>query len=94
MEKQVVILYALTHGFTDSIPVAKILDFQDFLFEQIENNHNELFETIQTTKDLPAEADLDAAIKEAKDLFMSYNSQSSSAQEKVQSIETEREDSK
>lgn len=94
VEKQVVILYALTHGFTDSIPVAKILEFQDFLFEQIENNHNELFETIRTTKDLPAEADIDAAIKEAKDLFMSYNSQSSSAQEKVQSIETEREDNK
>ena len=90
VEKQVVILYALTHGFIDSIPVGKVLDFQEFLFEQIEANHNDLFETIRSTKDLPDNEQLDAAIKEAKDLFMASNSRTATAQEKMKTIEADR----
>lgn len=90
VEKQVVILYALTHGFIDSIPVGKVLDFQEFLFDQIEANHNDLFETIRSTKDLPDNEQLDAAIKEAKDLFMASNSRTATAQEKMKTIEADR----
>lgn len=90
VEKQVVILYALTHGFIDSIPVGKVLDFQEFLFEQIEASHDDLFETIRTTKDLPDAQELDAAIKEAKDLFMASNSRTATPQEKLKTMEEDR----
>lgn len=90
VEKQVVILYALTHGFIDSIPVGKVLDFQEFLFEQIEASHDDLFETIRATKDLPDAQELDAAIKEAKDLFMASNSRTATPQEKLKTMEEDR----
>ena len=74
VEKQVVILYALTRGFIDSVPVNSILDFEAELFDYLEANHANLFETIRTTHDLPAEADLNQAIKEFQELFMAGKS--------------------
>ncbi len=67
VEKQVVILYALTHGFMDSVPVDDILRFEEELFAYFDSHHEEIFETIRTTKDLPETTDLDAAIKAFKD---------------------------
>ncbi|MFV0557419.1 MAG: F0F1 ATP synthase subunit alpha [Enterococcus sp.] len=87
VEKQVVILYALTHGFIDSIPVASVLDFEAELFEHLERNHDALFATIRDTKELPAEAELDAAIKEFKDLFMAAKGSNASTEEKASTIE-------
>ncbi|MDT2601486.1 F0F1 ATP synthase subunit alpha [Enterococcus hulanensis] len=69
VEKQVVILYALTHGVLDSIPVNSILDFEAQLFEYLETNHSDLFATIRDTKDLPDTDKLDGAIQEFKDIF-------------------------
>ena len=69
VEKQVVILYALTHGVLDSIPVNSILDFEARLFEYLETNHSDLFATIRDTKDLPDTDKLDEAIQEFKDIF-------------------------
>ncbi|MDT2571044.1 F0F1 ATP synthase subunit alpha [Enterococcus raffinosus] len=69
VEKQVVILYALTHGVLDSIPVNSILDFEAQLFEYLETNHSDLFATIRDTKDLPDADKLDGAIQEFKDIF-------------------------
>ena len=69
VEKQVVILYALTHGVLDSIPVNSILDFEAQLFEYLETNHSDLFATIRDTKDLPDTEKLDGAIQEFKDIF-------------------------
>ncbi|MEI5992922.1 F0F1 ATP synthase subunit alpha [Candidatus Enterococcus mansonii] len=87
VEKQVVILYALTHGFLDSISVDKILDFESELFDYLDGKHPELFETIRTTKDLPEAADLDAAISEFKELFSNSNSDNSTAKDTLESIE-------
>ena len=75
VEKQVVILYALTHGFIDSVPVNSILTFEEGLFEYLEANHNDLFETIRTTKDLPAEEDLNQAIQAFQDIFLAEKNQ-------------------
>lgn len=74
VEKQVVILYALTRGFIDSVPVNSILDFEAELFDYLEANYAHLFETIRTTHDLPAEADMNQAIKEFQELFMAGKS--------------------
>ncbi|WP_429949233.1 ATP synthase subunit alpha [Enterococcus sp. AZ170] len=87
VEKQVVILYALTHGFLDSISVAKILDFESELFDFLDGKHPELFETIRTTKDLPKSEDLDAAIKEFKEIFDAANSEGLTAKDTFESIQ-------
>ena len=67
VEKQVVILYALTHGFLDSVPVDQILDFEEALYDYFDSHHEDIFETIRTTKDLPEESILNEAIQAFKD---------------------------
>ncbi|MFN6775002.1 F0F1 ATP synthase subunit alpha [Enterococcus hirae] len=87
VEKQVVILYALTHGFLDSIPVDSILDFEHELFEYLDMNHADIFETIRTTKDLPEEERLNQAIQEYKDIFLATKGNTSSTEDKLKSIQ-------
>lgn len=67
VEKQVVILYALTHGFLDSVPVDQVLDFEEALYDYFDSHHEDIFETIRTTKDLPEESVLNEAIQAFKD---------------------------
>ena len=87
VEKQVVILYALTRGFIDSVPVNKLLDFEAELFEYIEANAATIFETIRTTKDLPEESLLDDTIKAFKDIFMASNSSRVTPQDKISTMQ-------
>ena len=61
------ILYALTHGFLDSVPVNDILAFEQAMYDYFDVHHADIFETIKTTKDLPEEAVLDQAIQAFKD---------------------------
>ena len=44
VEKQVVILYALTHGYLDSVAVDDILAYQDSLFDFFDNNYKDLLD--------------------------------------------------
>ncbi|WP_078556137.1 F0F1 ATP synthase subunit alpha [Bacillus alkalicellulosilyticus] len=69
VEKQVTILYALTKGFLDDIPVEDIRRFEAELATFIDHNKKELFEHIRTTGGLPEESDLNAAIEEFKKGF-------------------------
>ncbi|MDS3410842.1 F0F1 ATP synthase subunit alpha [Streptococcus pneumoniae] len=64
VEKQVTILYALTHGFLDTVPVDDIVHFEEEFHTFFDAQHPEILETIRDTKDLPEEAVLDAAIAE------------------------------
>lgn len=66
VQYQVLILYALTHGFLDTVPVDDILAFESQLFDFFDANHKDLLDIIVTTKDLPSEDLLDAAIQEFK----------------------------
>ena len=67
VEKQVLILYALTHGFLDRVPADQILDFEEALYDYFDSHHEDIFETIRSTKDLPEEAELNEAIQAFKD---------------------------
>ena len=69
VEKQVVILYALTHGFLDTVAVDDILPFQDQLFDFFDANHQDLLAEIKTSGQLPDTAKLDAAIKDFAQTF-------------------------
>ncbi|MET3558282.1 F-type H+-transporting ATPase subunit alpha [Streptococcus rupicaprae] len=66
VEKQVVLLYALTHGFLDTVPVQDILTFESQLYDYFDLHHDDLLSHIRETKDLPDEAVLDAAIRSFK----------------------------
>ncbi|GBG93994.1 F0F1 ATP synthase subunit alpha [Ligilactobacillus salitolerans] len=69
VEKQVLILYALTHGFLDSVLVDDILRYQDELFAYVDNNQPELLSDIAKSGQLPDTDKLDAAIKEFAENF-------------------------
>lgn len=69
VEQQVLVLYALTHGFIDDVPVEDIQRFQDELIAAVQASHQELFNEILETHNLPAEDKMDAAIKEFKTTF-------------------------
>ena len=73
VEKQVLILYALTHGFLDSVVIDDITKFQDGLFDYFDNNHKDLLDEIKKTGQLPDTAKLDAAIKDYADTFQASN---------------------
>lgn len=70
VEYQVVILYALTKGHLDDIPVEDVLRFEAEITNWLESNHTEVYEHIRSTKDLPAEEIMEAAIKAFKKTFV------------------------
>ena len=67
VEKQVLILYALTNGFLDTVPIDDVLRFEDELFAYFDTHQDTLLDTIRTTKDLPDTELLNDAIQEFKD---------------------------
>lgn len=71
VEKQVLIIYALTKGLLDTIPVNDLLRFEKELFEYVGNNYPAIFDAIKTTKNLPNEEDIKKAIEEFKGIFSS-----------------------
>ncbi|MFK2825607.1 F0F1 ATP synthase subunit alpha [Bacillus sp. B190/17] len=69
VEKQVVILYALTRGLLDDIPVGDIRRFEDELLSWLDHNHTNVLEHIRTTKELASDDEMKAAINEFKKTF-------------------------
>ncbi|MGM0875084.1 MAG: F0F1 ATP synthase subunit alpha [Bacillota bacterium] len=69
VEKQVTILYALTRGFLDDIPVVDITRFEDEFNAYLDQNNKALLEEIRTTGGLPKDEDLQAAIQGFKKTF-------------------------
>ncbi|MCV3323901.1 F0F1 ATP synthase subunit alpha [Pediococcus ethanolidurans] len=69
VEHQVLILYALTHGFLDKIAIDDILRFQDELIAYVDGSHDDLLDVIRKTGDLPDSDKMDTAIQEFADQF-------------------------
>jgi F-type H+-transporting ATPase subunit alpha len=86
VEKQVLILYALTHGFLDVVPVDNILEYEMQLFEFMDLKHPELLQKIEETKDLPPEEELDAALNEFKGVFNFGETVFATAKEKAAQV--------
>ncbi len=64
VEKQVLILYALTHGYLDSIPVEDIARYEQEIYDNFDSSHADLLKHIRETGELPDEKKLQAAIEE------------------------------
>ncbi|MDA3129961.1 F0F1 ATP synthase subunit alpha [Aliibacillus thermotolerans] len=69
VEKQVAILYALTEGFLDDIPVEDIKRFELELFAYLDSNHKELLEGIKNTGNLPDKEAFNSAVESFKKSF-------------------------
>lgn len=67
VEKQVLILYALTNGYLDSVPIDDILTFEEELYAYFDLHYDNLLEVIRSTKDLPDTDELNTAIQTFKD---------------------------
>ncbi|KRL86559.1 F0F1 ATP synthase subunit alpha [Lacticaseibacillus pantheris DSM 15945 = JCM 12539 = NBRC 106106] len=63
VEKQVLVLYALTHGFMDDVPVDDINRFQSELFDYFDTNAAELVQSIKDTGKLPDTDKMDTVMK-------------------------------
>ena len=67
VEKEVVILYAVTNKYLDDIPLEKIARFESEFFEFAEKYHNEIFTNIKTEKVISEETE--EQLKTALDSF-------------------------
>ncbi|MEB8128073.1 F0F1 ATP synthase subunit alpha [Staphylococcus succinus] len=69
VENQVLIIYALTKGYLDDIPVVDITRFEDELNQWAKSNASELLEEIKTSGGLPNDDAFEKAITEFKKSF-------------------------
>ncbi|ARJ50270.1 F0F1 ATP synthase subunit alpha [Staphylococcus lutrae] len=69
VEHQVLIIYALTRGYLDDIPVVDITRFESEIIEWTKVNANDIFTEIRETGGLPADEKFEAAINEFKKGF-------------------------
>ena len=71
VEQQVMVVYAGTNGYVDSIPIDRVKAFEKGLLEHLANNHPAVGETIRTSKKFEAETEqrLKKAIEEYKANF-------------------------
>ncbi|SFM16342.1 F-type H+-transporting ATPase subunit alpha [Gracilibacillus orientalis] len=70
VEKQVMIIYALTKGFLDDIPVEDITRFEAEFMAWLDNNQAELLSTIKETGVLADAGDMSGAVEEFKKTFV------------------------
>src|SRR5215469_14294767 len=52
VEQQIAIIWAVTNGYLDDVPVAKVRDFETAFLRFLGSNHPEIYQTIQTEKAL------------------------------------------
>ena len=69
VEKQVMILYALTHGYLDDVEVKDIHRFEQELYAYLDAHETEAVKHIVETKDLPDEKVMNEAIEALKKTF-------------------------
>jgi len=69
MEEQVLVIYAGTNGWTDTVPVDEVRRFETELRENFRANHAELLEGIAKSGKLPDEGELDRALQSFLDGF-------------------------
>ena len=71
--QQVCIIYAVTHGYLTSIPVAQIPEFEKRLEEHMNNHHADVLEAIRSTGKL--ETETENALKAALDELVAAGNQ-------------------
>ncbi|MBY7144722.1 F0F1 ATP synthase subunit alpha [Virgibacillus sp. NKC19-3] len=75
VEKQVMIIYALTKGHLDDIPVEDITRFESEFHTWLDSNRQELLASIRETGKLPEASDMDDAVQTFKKTFLPSNNE-------------------
>ena len=73
VEKQVMIIYALTKGYLDDVPVEDIQRFEDEMNTWLDSNRTELLASIRETGQLPEAEDMNEAVESFKKTFLPSN---------------------
>ncbi|MEG0497973.1 MAG: F0F1 ATP synthase subunit alpha [Carnobacterium sp.] len=79
VEKQVLIFYALTHGFLDTVRTSELRRFEREFYDFVDNQHQEFITEINETKELPDSGKIDAIITEFIDNFFTSTIDSDSS---------------
>jgi F-type H+-transporting ATPase subunit alpha len=74
VEDQVVVIFAVTRGLMDKIPVPKIRDFEKKLLQYLKESHPEILKSIATKKVIENESALESVIKEYVDAYLTGKS--------------------
>ncbi len=71
LDHEVAILYAGSRGLLDDVPVEKILEFEQKLFQYLDASHPEIGKSVRETNELSPETEqkLDATIRQFKQTF-------------------------
>ncbi|KRN76060.1 F0F1 ATP synthase subunit alpha [Weissella minor] len=75
VQNQVIVLYALTHGYIDDVAVEDIPRFESELINAMTASHSDLLNEIVETSQLPDTDLLDDAVKQFKSTFTATNEQ-------------------
>src|SRR5699024_5613970 len=74
VEKQVMILYALVHGFLDDIPVEDVVRFESEFHTWLDTNAKEILDKIRETGQPQDKEEMEEPIKNFKRLSCQLNS--------------------
>jgi F-type H+-transporting ATPase subunit alpha len=68
LDREVAIIFAGTRGLLDDVPVEKVLEFEQALFQYLEANHPDIGRSIMDSKEITAEVEpkLEAAVRTFK----------------------------
>jgi F-type H+-transporting ATPase subunit alpha len=70
IEEQVVIIFAVTKGFMDKIPVAQVKDFKEFLISNFRDQHPEILKEIREKKEMISEDKVRQYCTELGEIFL------------------------
>ena len=70
IEHQVSILFALTHGVLDSIPIERLKDFEKALYHHLEHEHADILASIRDEEKIPDEEAFYQAIDKFKQIHL------------------------
>jgi len=70
VEEQVLVIFAVTKGFMDKVPVSKIRELEQHLIEHFKSHTPELLKSIREEKVIKDEDALSAKVKEVIESFL------------------------
>lgn len=66
---QVIMLFALTHGYLENIPVDQVKYYEEQLYDYVETTHSDVLKEIVDTGDLPDQESLDNLLSNFGEMF-------------------------
>lgn len=68
---QVIMLFALTHGYLEKVTVDQVKHYEEQLYDYIETTQSDILDVINTSGELPDHDVLDSILRDFGDIFRS-----------------------